>query len=126
MHEAIVGSNKSVIIFTTDLTALSALGALKWLLEPSERIGTSIKIQYGFPAETDAGKVPLAETLLKNGVKFAFSAGECGDWILADDDALVAFCCKSRVPPRRRPYASSIGIAMKGPEMTRVSGLAAV
>jgi hypothetical protein len=126
MREAIVGANKSVIISTTDLAALSALGALKWLLEPSERIGTSIKIKYGFPAETDAGKVPLAETLLKNGVKLAFSAGECGDWILADDDALVAFCCKSRMPPRRRPYASSIGIAIKGPEMTRVSGVAAV
>ena len=60
---------------------------------------------------------------------FVAAGVACGATVIAAKDsvdALVALCCKSRVLPRRRPYASSIRIAMKGPEMTRVSGVAAV
>jgi hypothetical protein len=123
VREAITGVEDSIVVSTSDLTKLSAFGALKWLVEPSHRIGQSIRIRYGSPAGSDAASLPLAEALIKNGVQFGFDRDESADWILGDDDSIVTFCCDGRVPNRRRPYASSIGIAMKGVGLVSALGL---
>ena len=119
IYAAICEARQSLLVFTGNLGRFAQSGWLRFLAEPSERLGRNVRIVCGSRAEVDISSIPLLEGLVKNGATLEHRSGLNTNLVVADANHIVLLGdgCESGSFAERRSYAARIGMAIKGEQI---------
>jgi hypothetical protein len=112
-------AEKGILVATEDLPAFSRSGWLRFLIEPSRRFGSGVRLIYRASKDVDVADVPMLESLLKNGVLLERRESLSTTIISADDDQIILTSSRFDPTSARHSYSARVGIALKGADVVR-------
>ena len=112
-------AEKGILVATENLPAFSRSGWLRFLIEPSRRFGSGVRLIYGASKDVDVADVPMLESLLKNGVLLERRESLSTTIISADDDQIILTSSRFDPTSARHSYSARIGIALRGVDVVR-------